>query len=272
VRPTVAPTTTPSATSFDARTAPLFDAHIHYSEDAWRVLSPQEAIAQLRKAGITQALVSSSNDDGTQQLYEAAPDLIIPELRPYRSRNETASWLTDETVIPYLEERLKKYKYVAIGEFHANGADADLPVVRRVVQLAKQHQLWLHAHTDVDGVQRLLRQDPTARILWAHSGFANPAQVRDILRRYPNVYADLAFRNDIASNGALQAGWRELLIELPDRFMLGTDTYTPDRWGIVVSQANWARQWLATLPPTVAERIANKNGEEIFKREFAKGR
>jgi hypothetical protein len=45
----------------------------------------------------------------------------------------------DETVIPHLEERLKKYRYAAIGEFHVYGADADLPVMRRMVQLAKQH-------------------------------------------------------------------------------------------------------------------------------------
>lgn len=70
---------------------PLFDAHIHYNHDAWEVVSPNEAIALLRKAGILRALVSSSSDDGTQKLYAEAPDLIVPELRPYRKNGETSS-------------------------------------------------------------------------------------------------------------------------------------------------------------------------------------
>ena len=36
---------------------PLFDAHIHYSHDAWENLPPKEAIAILRKAGLKRALV-----------------------------------------------------------------------------------------------------------------------------------------------------------------------------------------------------------------------
>ena len=33
-------------------------------------------------------MVSSSSDDGTQKLYAEAPDLVLPSLRPYRSRGE----------------------------------------------------------------------------------------------------------------------------------------------------------------------------------------
>jgi hypothetical protein len=63
---------------------PLFDAHIHYNHDAWEKTSPKEAITLLRQAGVVRALVSSSSDEGTQRLYAEAPDLIVPELRPYR--------------------------------------------------------------------------------------------------------------------------------------------------------------------------------------------
>src|SRR5262249_40022379 len=108
---------------------PVFDAHIHYSHDAWERVPPKEAIALLRKAGVKRALVSSSNDDGNQMLAVAAPDLIIPSLRPYRTRGDVSTWVRDEGIIPYLEERLKKHRYAAIGEFHVYGADADLPVV-----------------------------------------------------------------------------------------------------------------------------------------------
>jgi hypothetical protein len=251
---------------------PLFDAHIHYNHDAWKSVPPKEAIALLRKAGMVRALVSSSSDEGTQKLYAEAPDLIIPELRPYRKNGETTTWFHDESIIDYLEERLKQYAYVAIGEFHVSGADADLPVVRRIVQLAKLHGLMLHAHSDADAVERLFRHDPEARIIWAHAGYEPPPRVREMLRRYKNLWAELSSRNDVTVNGRVAAEWRDILLELADRFMIGTDTHAPERWNVIGSNANLVREWLAGLPAEVAERIGYKNGEAVLTAEFSKRR
>src|SRR5262249_13264153 len=147
---------------------PIFDAHLHYSSDAWPSLSPEQAVAMLRRAGVKGALVSSSGDDGQQRMRELAPDLVIPELRPYRSRGDTGTWFRDDTVTPHREERLKKYKSAGIGEFPLYGENAALPLPRRMVQLARQYGLFLHAHSDADAVERLFKQWPEARILWAH--------------------------------------------------------------------------------------------------------
>lgn len=243
---------------------PIFDAHVHYSHDAWDRTPPKEAIAILRKAGLKRAMVSSSSDDGTQKLYAEAPDLVVPSLRPYRKRGEISTWVRDETVIPHLEDRLKKFRYAAIGEFHVYGSDADLPVVRRMVQLAKQYKLWLHLHGDSDAIERVLIQDPEARILWAHSGFDRPEAVRAMLKKHRKLYADLAFRNDHATSGKIDPAWREAFIEFPDRFLVGTDTFTPERWYYVGEHARWSREWLATLPAELAERIAWRNGEALL--------
>ena len=243
---------------------PIFDAHLHYSHDAWDRLPPKEAVALMRKAGLKRAMVSSSSDEGTQRLYAEAPDLVLPVLRPYRTRGEIGSWMNDSTVLTHLESRLAKYRYVAIGEYHIYGADADLPVMRRVVQLAREHQLFLHSHSDADAIARQFRQDPNARILWAHAGFDSPEKVREMLRRHKNLWCDLAFRSDHASGGKVDAGWRAAFLEFPDRFLLGTDTFTPERWYYVPEHASWSRQWLADLPRDVAERIAHKNGDAVF--------
>ncbi len=245
---------------------PIFDAHLHYSHDAWQSVPVSEAVAILRNAGLKRAMVSSSDDEGTQRLYAAAPDLIVPELRPYRTRGEIGTWMRDESVVGYVEERLKKYRYVAIGEFHIYGADADLPVMRRLVQLAKQYGLFLHAHSDADAVDRLFAQDPTARILWAHAGFAPPETVRAMLRKHANLWCDLAFRSDHAAGGKLDAAWRAAFLEFPDRFMVGTDTFTPERWHYIGEHANFSRTWLADLPKEIAERIAWRTGEAVFGR------
>ncbi len=251
---------------------PIFDAHIHYNYDAWEVVPPKEAIALLRKAGMVRALVSSSSDEGTQKLYAEAPDLIIPELRPYRTREEISNWVRDESIIGHVEERLKKYKYIALGEFHVSGPGADLPVVRHIVQLAKQHGLMLHVHSDADAVERMFRQDPEARIIWAHAGFEQPPHVRAMMRNYKNLWAELSSRGDVATNGQVTAEWRKTFLEFPDRFMVGTDTYEPQRWSIVGSNGTWLRKWLADLPMEVAERIAYKNGESLLTAAFSKRR
>ena len=247
-----------------AQELPIFDAHMHYSHDAWDVVPVQDVLAILRKAGVRRALISSAGDDGQQRLYAAAPDLIIPELRPYRNRSDVGTWVRDDSVIAYLEDRLKKYRYAGIGEFHLYGADADLPVPRRMVELARRHNLLLHAHSDVDAVDRLFRQWPQARILWAHAGFDRPERVAEMLLKHGNLWCDLAFRTDHGSGGRVDAAWRKVFLAFPDRFMVGTDTYTPERWHYVPEHAAWSRAWLADLPRDVAERIAWKNGETLF--------
>ncbi len=243
---------------------PIFDAHVHYSHDAWENLPPKDAIAILRRAGVKRALVSSSGDEGTQRLVAEAPDLVLPSLRPYRTRGDIATWVRDDSVSAFLADRLARQRYVAIGEFHLYGADADLPVPRRMVALARQHGLLLHAHSDPDAIERLFRQNPAARILWAHSGFERPESVRAMLAKHRNLWCDLAFRSEHGAGGKVPAEWRALFTEFPDRFMVGTDTYTPERWHYIVEHAAWSRAWLADLPPPLAERIAYRNAEALF--------
>jgi hypothetical protein len=62
----------------------------------------------------------------------------------------------------------------------------------------------------------------------------------------------------------IDPAWRAAFLEFPDRFMVGTDTFTPERWFYVVEHANWSRAWLADLPREVAENIAWRNGERLF--------
>lgn len=264
------PATAGGAGAASAREAPLpiFDAHLHYSHDAWERLPPRDAAALLREAGLKRAMVSSSSDEGTQKLHAEAPDLVLPVLRPYRSRGELGTWVHEPAIVTHMEARLARYRYVALGEYHVYGADADLPVPRRVVQMARERRLFLHSHSDADAIERQFRQDPEARILWAHAGFDSAANVRAMLRRHPRLWCDLAFRSDHASVGAggarVEAAWREAFLEFPDRFLVGTDTFTPERWHYVVEHARWSRAWLADLPRDVAERIAWRNGETLF--------
>lgn len=243
---------------------PIFDAHVHYSHDAVEQVPPKVAVEILRKAGLRKAMVSSSDDDGTQRLLAEAPDLIVPSLRPYRRRSDTAGWTNDPTIIDYVEGRLKTYKYRALGEFHAYGADIDKPVVQRMIALARQYKLLLHAHSDADAIDRIFKTDPDAVVLWAHSGFDRPERVREMLRKHPRLWSDLAYRTDQASGGVVAPEWRAAFDEFPDRFMVGTDTFAPERWYYVGEHANFSRRWLASLPKDLAERIGYRNAETML--------
>ncbi len=118
---------------------PIFDAHMHYSHDAWTLVPPLEVIEILKKAGIKRAMVSSSNTRAPECCRDVAPDLIVPGAAALSLawRDLDLGQGSDANSVP--EDLLSKRKYRAIGEFHIYGADADLPNVRRVVELAKQY-------------------------------------------------------------------------------------------------------------------------------------
>ena len=244
----------------------IADSHMHYSHDAWDRLPPVKAIEVLREAGLSRAFVSSSSDEGTQKLYAVAPELIVPVLRPYRARGETSTWMNDETVPAMLSRLLDANQYAGIGEFHAFGDDIDLPVLRAVIALAKKHQIFLHAHSDAQAVERIFAVNPEAIVLWAHSGFDNPNEVGEMLGKYPNLWADLAFRSEYRMGGTAGPEWLAVFKQYPDRFMLGTDTYTPERWYYVADHASENRKWLATLPTKLAEQIGWRNTEALLAR------
>jgi hypothetical protein len=85
-----------------------------------------------------------------------------------------------------------------------------------------------------------------------------------MLLKHQNLWCDLAWRTDHAPEGRLNPEWRPLFIELSDRFMVGTDTPSPQRWYFVEEHARLARLWLSELPRDVAEKIAYRNGEAVF--------
>lgn len=245
---------------------PIFDAHIHFSAPDWSAYTPEAALGILAKAGVRRAIVSSTPDDGTVKLYEKAPAVVVPFLRPYRTRDDMGTWTRDPAVATYVEGRLARGIYKGIGEVHLGAADADGPTVKRLAQLAAQRTIFLHAHVDDEAVERLLTLYPANRIIWAHAGMSASAEtVGRLLDRYPKLWVELSLRSgDIAPGGQLSPAWRAVFVRHPDRFLVGTDTWVTSRWESVVSSMQAVQEWLAQLPREVAEKIAHRNGEALF--------
>jgi len=247
---------------------PIFDTHLHFSQDAWGLFSAQDILALMDQAGVYRALVSSTPDDGTLQLYALDPNRIIPILRPYRTRADRATWVRDGTVMSYVEERLATGIYRGIGEFHLDAdGDASFLVPRRFADLSAERDLFLHAHTDARGVAELLALRSDAKILWAHAGMgATPPTIDALLARSPNLWVELALRTDVAPGGRLDPEWAALFAKHPARFMIGTDTWIPSRWPQLPRLMADVRTWLRQLPRDLAERIASGNAEALFGR------
>ena len=261
--PTVArvPTSEPPNNS----TTQLFDGHLHYSEGAWAGYPVSSIQEILDRAGIKRALVSSTPNEGTLRLYQADPARFVPELRPYRTREDMTQWFRDPTIVPFIEEELKRGVYRGIGEFHLNGADATTPIVKRIADLAAERNLPLHAHSDEMAIEALFAANPRVTVLWAHAGMSTPVETLGrVIERYPNLWVELSYRYDIVQDGKLDPAWRALFERFPDRFVYGTDTWTESRWEQVPGLAATARGWLAELPANIAAKIASQNFQALF--------
>jgi hypothetical protein len=246
---------------------PLFDAHMHYNVEARSYLSPQQVIELWRKTGIRAVLATSRPNDGTLDLIaQKAPDIaIVPFLRPYRVQPDRYDWFNNEGVEAYVEKELRRGIYRGIGEFHIFGKDADAPYVAKIARLAKERNLWLHAHADEDAVERILRHAPGVKIIWAHTGMSTSLdKVEAMFAQYPSLVGELSYRMDLEQDGALNPRWRKLMTRYPDRFLVGTDTWITPRWGQVEQLAAFYRRMLGGLPRDVAEKIAYRNGMTIF--------
>lgn len=250
-----------------AEPLPIFDTHVHYNENAWEAFPVPTVIAALQRAGVKRALVSSTPNAGTLTFHQAAPDLVVPELRPYHGDVRPANWFRHDSTPGYLSEQLDKGAYRGIGEFHLFTDDtATTDVMRRVTALAIERDVILHVHSDAPTLQALFGIEPGLRVLWAHAGFSEtPAVVGEMLERYDRLWTEVSFRaEDISGVEAIDPAWKALFFKYPDRFMIGSDTYMPDRWTDYAGLIGAHRQWLEQLPLDIARAIAFNNAVKML--------
>lgn len=249
-----------------ADVTPLYDAHIHYSQDMWQSLPPQQAVALLKEQGITRALVSATPAQGAEKLWREDPQLVVPMLRPYKSRRHRYFWFRDPRLKSFLLQQMARLPYRGFGEFHVFGQDMDREPVAQMIQLAREHHMVLHAHTDLAGMNILLHKAPDLAVMWAHAGYDVPIHVLvEMLQTHPRLTLDLSLRAGMLDNdGQLTPPWKQFLTRYPDRFVLGTDTYKPIRWAELPDLIAADRVWLHQLPPAVADKIARHNLDRLF--------
>jgi hypothetical protein len=257
----------PSPAQADSTRLPIFDAHVHYNLDIGRPLPVADVLATWREAGIRGVLLTSRPNDGTRELLAAAPPEFqaVAFARPYVVMSDVQTWYRDPEIYRMIERELARGIYRGIGEFHIYGEAADSEGFAQFVRLAAQHGLWLHAHCDDYVIERIFALYPQARVIWAHTGMGTSAErVDELFARYAQLHGELSYRSGITEGETLSEAWRGLFTRYADRFLLGSDTWVPQRWPEVPEIMDGYRRWLSQLPPDVAGKIAWGNGARLF--------
>jgi hypothetical protein len=252
-------------------TGPVFDAHLHYNDDAQAPYSVGSVFELFRKNGVRAILANSRPNDGTRALVAArqkAPSLgvqVVPFIRVYRNRSDYGTWQDNREILAMIVEEEKRGYYRGVGEFHVHGFAADTAVLKEIVDFAVAKKLVLHAHSDDVAIEILFRHNPEARIIWAHTGFGlELARVEEMLKKYPALWGELSYRSGIAGETAPPAEWKALFGRHPTRFLLGSDTWVNERWASYPQIMGNYRRVLGELPRDVAEQIAWKNAAALF--------
>jgi len=140
-------------------------------------------------------------------------------------------------------------------------------------------------------LERMLAKYPKARVIWCHVGrnrnpttwkkFRKADAVREFLERYPNLYFDFlaskpgskyhgtgyveGIMYDVSFSGSfLNAEWKKVIEEFPDRFVLGSDINTGrfDDYDRVMD--TYRGVILKGVRKDVAGKIAFKNGWKLM--------
>jgi hypothetical protein len=251
---------------------PLFDAHIHYKEPAWSVYPPEAIIKLMDYTGVAMGLVSSTPDEGTITLWKYAPNRIVPELRPYHGNAGSSNWTREPGMFEYISGRLDTYPHEGIGEFHLHEVDpGDEALLRKIVQVAKERDLYIHVHSGKEPVDYLYTLEPDIKIIWAHAGMIESAEtVEAMMTRYSTLYADTSYReyDILIADGTIDKDWRRVIERFSDRFMVGSDTWVNLQWDNYEELIDMNRKWLSRFSRPIAEKIAYKNAQRLFGREI----
>jgi hypothetical protein len=264
---------------------PLFDAHLHYNEEAWDGRAGPHPLAdvlgRMQRSNVRAILSNSRPNDGTKNLA-SAPEVrragvaVVPFVRLYRNRADYTGWFRDESIYEMVLAELARGTasgpFRGIGEFHLyESANADGPVARKLMVLAEQRNLAVLAHVDDLAIDKLMAHTPTQgqklRLIWAHTGIGGaPAErVDQLMARYPLLMGELSYRPGLTCDGGkLCPEWRQLLLKYPTRFLIGSDTWVNQRWQYYEELMKGYRTWLGDLPPETARRIAWDNGASLF--------
>jgi len=267
---------------------PFADVHVHFNWDQKEIISAREVVARLKRANIAFTVVTSTPSELALEIKQAGGDLIIPFFSPYTHALGKQDWYLNERTLQLAEEGLRSGQYQGIGEVHFMAGfrpKTDNPIFTRLLALARQYAVPVLIHVDASSEQKFVdicRHNPRLKLIFAHAGgnlYAN--HIRRVIEQCDNVMIELSARDPWRYGGLtgdddlLLPVWRELVLEYPERFLVGTDpvwkvtrTQTWDQpddgWDHFEQLLAYHRNWIAALPAAVQRRLSLENARQFF--------
>lgn len=154
-------------------------------------------------------------------------------------------------------------------------ADPDMPV--------QIHFELYNLPGDLVPLEKFLKKHGRTRFVFTHMGFSSPEVVGPLMRKCGNLYVTLSKRITeynvtadpdraryvtppaLAPGGELAPGWREFVMEFQDRILFATDANYSFLWQNYGGLIGEARYFLGKFPPEVAEKLAFRNSEKLFR-------
>ena len=233
----------------------------------------------------------------TMDLY---PTRFVPFIQPLCC-NETVPTVDESTLSKYLA--IYPGLFLGHGEIvlydlpqegggrKAEDYPPDSPLLLGVYQVARQHNLLVWMHPGVghqDSLERVLRQHPDLSFI-VH-GEEIEGNIGNLMARHPNIYFALndlygreyplgdrnnksSFLDILRNYGPLiekdLSTWKELIETYPDRFMWATDRGSAGLWSYDADVGqllvDYARAFIGQLDPSVQEKFAYKNAQELLR-------
>lgn len=303
-------TTLPAKSAYNG---PLFDAHSHLlpsrdqeSEETVRgergrtrrkgSTNAPTVVERLDRKGLAGVFLFGASASTTEESARR-PEFVYAYAEIVRNVRTGKLELTVEALAT-LERQLGTGHFYGIGEIPLRhsptkrnpGGDAypaDDSRVLRIYDLAANFDVPVNVHVEYEYASELERALSHSRgtiIIWAHMGDAPAELVGSLMRRHPNLYADISCRNPYYERnrtldeqsltdgtGRLKKEWRDLFEEFPDRFLFGLDLGAPARYGVLDEVISYSRNVLGQLTTSTADKIARENAMKLVGRRNTAG-
>lgn len=193
-----------------------------------------------------------------------------------------------------LKRAVSNYKVRAISEIFVNTTSSagqewrrwkikgDSSGMHALFDLATDNKIPMLVHAQLQGeegladeLSRLAASRPDGVLVMGHCGKDSTADtMRQFLNKTPNAVCNLAYRSPpqeqgldenrrIWSSSGIKAEWRQLIEDMPDRFMVGIDDV--QNWNEFEEVAATIRKdLLANLTKSTAEKVSYENAKRIY--------
>lgn len=279
---------TPARAEGAGYAGPIFDAHAHMIRPGVGALArpggpvaPFEIVDRLRAAGVSGMFLFAA-PAMVQRKYAGLVYAFVTA--PHDPATQGPSFTAGTPAL--IEEKLRSEGARGIGELPlrhrptSNAHAADGPVPMQIYEVAGRHRVPVTVHVEHEysrELDRAVAANPKTVFIWAHVGSGPAPVARDLMRKFPNLNADVSTRNPIfrmgipieqnsltTSDGRLKDEWRAAFEEFPDRFLLGLDINNTDRLQQLDELVVYYRSVLGQLTAAAAEKIAYRNAHRLL--------